>query len=265
MPDRIPEPIVLQNGETRLAVYRWGRPSASRPALLLMHGTGFCGPVWRSVAEAFASDFVVYAVDRRGHGASSKPADAYHFADFAEDTVAIIDALPLRGAYAIGHSAGATDVLLAAVSRPDAFRCLFAMEPTAMDPAQSGHRTERDDESREERLAVAARRRSTFASFDEVLERYRTRPAFRAWQPELLEIYIRRGFEQRESGSVSLRCTPELERAMLDHIFRAMDGSYRGDARGNPFATLDRIRRPTRIAAGRQRATAPDWRCWCRR
>jgi pimeloyl-ACP methyl ester carboxylesterase len=35
---------------------------------------------------------------------------------------------------------------------------------------------------------------------------------------------------------------------MLDHIFRAMDGSYRGDARGNPFATLDRIRRPTRIA-----------------
>lgn len=242
-----PRPDTLHNGAIQLATYRWGEPRAGRPALLLTHGTGFCAPVWRSVAEALASEFVVYAVDRRGHGASSKPADAYHFADFAEDTVAVIDCMALEGAYAIGHSAGATDLLLASARRPVAFRCIFAVEPTVMDAEAPRQRPDLQ-QTRDERLAIAGRRRRVFASFEEAFERYRTRPAFRAWQPELLQAYVRHGFEEQSDGSVSLRCTPELERAMLAHIFRAMDGSYGGDSRGNPFATLSQIRCRTCIA-----------------
>ncbi len=41
----------------------------------------------------------------------------------------------LRDAYAVGHSAGATDILLAAAQRPEAFARIFAIEPTVMDPA----------------------------------------------------------------------------------------------------------------------------------
>ena len=240
----IPEPSVLCNAAIRLAIYRWGAPDDGRPAALLVHGTGFCAPVWQSVAESLAPAFVVYGVDRRGHGASSKPADAYHFADFLGDAVRVIDELQLEGAYAIGHSAGATDLLLAAALRPRAFRCIFAMEPTAMDVATPGSAAE----STEELLERAARRRATFASFDHAYEHYRTRGVFQTWRPELLQAYVQYGFEPQPDGTVSLRCTPDIERAMLRHIFAAMDNSYRGDARGNPFATLDDVRCPTRIA-----------------
>jgi pimeloyl-ACP methyl ester carboxylesterase len=238
---------MIDRGAIRLAVYRWGEPRLGRPAVLLTHGTGFCGPVWNAVAENLASDFVVYAFDRRGHGASSKPADAYDFADFAEDATSVIDGLQLEGAYAVGHSAGATDLLLASAQRPKAFRCIFAMEPTAMDPTAPEQRVELQ-QTRDERLEGAGRRRAVFDSFDAVVEHYRTRGVFRTWRPELLEAYVRHGFEQREDGSVSLQCTPEIERAMLTHIFKAMDGSYGGDHRGNPFELLARIRCPTCIA-----------------
>src|SRR5690349_7456974 len=129
----LPEPSMLQNGAVPIAVYRWGEPRAGRPAALLTHGTGFCASVWSGVAEQLASDFVVYAIDRRGHGASGKPADAYDFLDFADDAVRVIDGLQLQSAFALGHSAGATDLLLAAVQRPRAFQCIYALEPTAMD------------------------------------------------------------------------------------------------------------------------------------
>ena len=247
MSSSIPEPFLLRCAELELAIYRWGEPRAGRAALLLTHGTGFCGPVWRTIAEAFASELVVYAVDRRGHGASSKPADAYHFADFAEDTVGVIDGLQLQGAYAIGHSAGATDLLLAAAQRPTAFRCIFAMEPTMMHPTTPEQRPELQA-TREERLQGAGRRRASFPSYEQLFEDYRGRPAFRNWQPDSLRAYVRYGFEQQPDGSVSLRCAPALERAMLAHIFAAMDGTYRGDARGIPFGLLSQVRCPTRIS-----------------
>jgi pimeloyl-ACP methyl ester carboxylesterase len=47
---------------------------------------------------------------------------------------------------------------------------------------------------------------------------------------------------------VRLRCTPEIESAILLPIYQAMEQVYEGDARGNPFAWLSEIGCPVRIA-----------------
>ena len=44
-----------------------------------------------------------------------------------------------------------------------------------------------------------------------------------------------------------LRCTPEIESAILLPIYQAMEQVYDGDARGNPFAWLSEIGCPVRI------------------
>ena len=44
-----------------------------KPPALLVHGTGFVANVWDEVARELASTYTVYALDRRGHGASHKP------------------------------------------------------------------------------------------------------------------------------------------------------------------------------------------------
>ena len=97
-----------------MALSRWGEPSLGKPPALLVHGTSFVGEMWDEVASALAADHTVNALDRRGHGASHKPAtDRYHFLDFADDVCAMVEKLDLSGIFGIGHSAGATDLLLA--------------------------------------------------------------------------------------------------------------------------------------------------------
>ena len=223
------------------------RAAPGRPAALLTHGTGFCAATWTGVIEQLAGRFDLFAVDRRGHGTSSAPADAYDFTDFADDAVRVIDVLGLQDAVAIGHSAGATDLLLAAASRPAAFRRMFVMEPTVMDPAEPGVRAHLAP-AHAETLDAFARRRATFPSRAAVAERYEGRGAFAGWQPRVLAAFVEAGFADVADGSVTLRCTPVNEVAMLRSIFAAMEGTYRTGEGANPFSSLGLVHCPVTVA-----------------
>ncbi len=226
----------------QIAMLQWGE--SGKPPALLLHGTGFVGDVWDEVARDLASTYTVYALDRRGHGASHKPG-AYHFLDYADDVCRVVDALDLRDIYGIGHSAGATDLLLAAKLRPGRFTRLFVMEPTVMDPraARSGGLSEESLS----RVQGTLRRRAEFDSADAVFERYRAAPAFADWTEASLRAYVRHGFAPLDNGRVQLCCTPEIESAILRPIYEAMEQVYAGDARGNPFDWLAEIDCPVRV------------------
>jgi pimeloyl-ACP methyl ester carboxylesterase len=241
--------ISIGNPATRIALARWGAEDSSKPPALLLHGTGFVAEVWDDVAGGLACDYTVYALDRRGHGDSHKPeAGHYHFQDFAEDVCRVIEALDLTNVYGIGHSAGATDLLLAAKLMPARFSRLFVMEPTVMDP-----RAAQPDGSGLSDFAKGAvqgvlRRQAEFDSADAAFQRLRTAPAFAQWTETSLRAYVRHGFAQQYDGRVRLLCTPEIESAVMLPIFEAIEQVYAGDARGNPFAWLSEIECPVRVA-----------------
>jgi pimeloyl-ACP methyl ester carboxylesterase len=240
--------IWVEGGDGRIALTRWGEADAHKPPALLVHGTSFVAEVWDDVARKLASKYTVYGIDRRGHGESHKPAAGhYHFLDFASDLAAVIATLGLTNIYGIGHSAGATDLLLAAKLMPDRFSRLFVMEPTVMDPREA-----RSDEGLSEFATGAVRgvlrRQAEFDSEQAALLRYQAAPAFAAWTENSLRAYIQYGFAPQAGGRVRLRCTPEIESAILLPIFEAMEQVYTGDARGNPFAFLSKINCPVRVA-----------------
>jgi pimeloyl-ACP methyl ester carboxylesterase len=230
-----------------IALARWGEANSGKPPALLLHGTGFVAEVWDEVASELASRYTVYALDRRGHGESHKPAaDRYHFQDFAEDLCRVIEALDLSDIYGIGHSAGATDLLLAAKLLPQRFSRLFVMEPTVMDP-----RAARDAPLSDRSTAAVQsvlRRQPEFDSANAAFQRYRAAPAFADWSEPSLRAYMQHGFATLEDGRVRLRCTPEIESAITLPICEAMEQVYTGDARGNPFGWLADIDCPVRIA-----------------
>ena len=248
-----PRRFSIGSAEDRLALVQWGE---NKPPALLLHGTGFCADVWDEIAHDLASDYTVYAVDRRGHGESHKPlAGCYHFLDYAEDICRIVETLDLRGIYGIGHSAGATDLLLAAKLLPKRFSRLFVMEPTVMDP-----RTARDAElSDAGRFSVEGvlRRQAEFDSFEAAFTRFRAAPAFANWTEASMWAFIRHGFTPAENGRVRLLCTPEIESAVLRPIVEVMEQLYRGDARGNPFMGLTEIGCPVRVTTSEK-----SWRIY---
>ena len=212
-----PHRISVGPDDERIALALWGDANSSKPPALLLHGTGFVAEVWDEAARELASRYTVYALD-------------------------------LSDIFGIGHSAGATDLLLAAKLLPQRFSRLFVMEPTIMNP-----RAVRTDVAGLSDFATGAvqgvlRRQAEFDSAEAAFARYRAAPAFADWTEPSLRGYVNHGFAPLRDGRVRLRCTPEIESALLRPIFEAMEQVYTGDARGNPFAWLSEIQCPVRIA-----------------
>lgn len=85
----------------------------SGPALLLVHGTTADHRRWAGIAPRLEAHFTVYAMDRRGRGASGDGA-SYSLAREAEDVAAVVGAIggPVS---LLGHSYGALCSLEAAL------------------------------------------------------------------------------------------------------------------------------------------------------
>ncbi len=241
--------IWVDHAGARIALARWGDADSGKPPALLVHGTGFVAEVWDEVARELASKYTVYGHDRRGHGASHKPAlEQYHFLDFASDICTVVEALDLTDIFGVGHSAGATELLLAAKLKPRRFQRLFVMEPTIMDPRAMQTMTSELSEQETAFAKGVMRRQAEFESAAAAFTRFRAAPVFADWSEASLWAYVQHGFEPQPDGRVRLLCTPEIEAAMLRPIFEAMAQIYTGDERGNPFAWLSEIECPVRIA-----------------
>jgi pimeloyl-ACP methyl ester carboxylesterase len=235
----------VNSGGVPIAVHATEAPWRGRPVAVLVHGAAYLAQVWNAVLPALAASHTVLAIDRRGHGLSGRSEAGYDFADFADDLVAVLDRLDVRDAYGIGHSAGATDMLLAAARRPQAFSRLFVVEPTAMVPG--------DDAAPEPPLAELLRwaldkirsRRSTFESREAALEWMSKAAAFAGWREPLVSTFVDHGLIRDRDG-FTLRCRPAVEAAMVEPIFRVMGQTYRSSAQ---FAALSQLSMPVRIAA----------------
>lgn len=113
---------VTSSDGTKIAVHR----SGLGPPLVLVHGTSADHTRWSQVSPAFEQHFTVFAIDRRGRGASGD-AEAYSIVQEGADVAAVVDWIgePVN---LLGHSYGAICSLEAAL-RTDGLRRLVLYEP----------------------------------------------------------------------------------------------------------------------------------------
>lgn len=199
-------------GAPPLAVHDLG---GSGPDLVLAHAAGFHGRVWGPAAEHLGSSFHCLAYDARGHGASAVEDDegvAWDWLSLGADAVRVVESLGLGRPLGLGHSSGASALLLAESLRPGTFAALYCIEPigSATDdppPPDPDHP-----------MAIRARRRrALFASRREAEDAYRARPPLSELAPAALRAYVEHGFAEVGDGSVRLRCHPDHEARMYEH------------------------------------------------
>jgi len=106
------------------------------PPLLLVHGFMTSSYSWRYVLEALAEDHTVYAPDLPGAGRSDKPDTSYHPEALAQSIGAIIDALAIRGAAAIGNSLGGYLCMRLALCDPGAMARLVNLHSPGLPTAR---------------------------------------------------------------------------------------------------------------------------------
>ena len=92
----------------------------SGPPLILSSGLGGSATYWKSNIPAFAERFRVIAYDHRGTGRSDRALpDTVTVDDFADDILALMDALAIPRAHLVGHAAGGVAALTLAVKAPE--------------------------------------------------------------------------------------------------------------------------------------------------
>lgn len=89
------------------------------PPVIYLHGITANWAVWAPILSAMADRSLGVAVSQRGHGLSDKPGTGYSGRDYAEDALALVEALGAGPAILVGHSLGARNAVLAGFMRPD--------------------------------------------------------------------------------------------------------------------------------------------------
>jgi len=212
-----------------LALFEW--PGEGTP-IFLAHATGFHARCWDQVVELLPGHHC-YALDMRGHGRSEKPAPPYPWLDFAEDVAALVRQMGLTGALGVGHSKGGYAVACAAAREPGAFAKLLLIDPVIMARERYGipGMTEH----------FASKRRNSWASPEEMFERFKERPPFNAWNPAVLMDYCRYGLLPGPDGpGFVLACPPEVEAA-----------TYLSSTSTDPYDDIETLTMPVRILRSR--------------
>ncbi len=192
----------LRLGDVTLCLFEWGAPRPDRATYLLAHATGFHARCWDAVIRRLGACHVV-AVDLRGHGRSDTPV-IRHWKVFGEDLVGIVDELDLGQVTGVGHSMGGHAMTQAAARRPDRFARLLLVDPVIVAPDD---RPPLDDEEH-----PTARRKNRFRSPEEMIDRFRERPPYAAFHPEVLQDYGTHGLRPAPDGDgFVLACPPATE------------------------------------------------------
>lgn len=183
------------------------------PVLLMVHATGLHGRVWAPVARHLTDRWHCLAPDLRGHGESAAVGDMAWPA-LAADLLAVVDAVAPGPAavLGLGHSLGATLLLLAEEARPGTFAGLYCIEPIGLATDEPP-----PPEPLHPMATRAAARRDDFASRAQALATYAAKPPFASVDPEALEAYVEFGFRDDPAGGVRLRCRPAVEAAVFAH------------------------------------------------
>lgn len=208
--------IRMSDGE--MAILRLG--DAGSPPLLFAHANGFCASAYRQMLQALAGQYDVFAVDLRGHGATTLPTDRGPYSGFdifANDLSALL--VELSGCIDgqkqwifSGHSLGAVAVMLASVGRKDV-RALRLIEPVALPPfwyAIARTPVWPIISKRTPLVKGALKRRALWTSRESVLEQYRRKKFFAGFAPGVLEDYLTDGLADASEG-VMLSCAPKWE------------------------------------------------------
>lgn len=210
-----PQRIKIDLADGALAGFHW--PAPDKPPLLFLHATGFCASVYRRMLNGLSGRFEIYALDLRGHGANTRPADPSRlrsWAPYVEDARAFLDRKGRRGWTLAGHSMGAATSLLAARGRTDV-AALKLIEPVAMPgwfsaaaktplwPVLAGSIP---------LVRRAARRRNGWPDRETVLDSYGRKVLFKGWAPGVIEDYLEDGLVEAGDG-VRLACDPAWEAA----------------------------------------------------
>lgn len=124
--------LTVPNGSIHLLTTDAPINSTASPLLpiVFVHGMACSANIWETQLAYTAPTRSAIAIDLRGHGDSTPPADHdYAPESCAADLLAVLESLQLKRIVLVGHSFGACVALAAAATQPQAIAQLVLVDP----------------------------------------------------------------------------------------------------------------------------------------
>lgn len=237
----------------RLAGIAFGDPVRSADSVFL-HANGFNAITYQSILAPLGLRAHVAALDLRGHGRSTAPANPSRHRGwniYRDDIIAALEQIAPKGTVLAGHSMGATTALLVAGKRPDLVTGLVLVDPVLLAPSlyRWSHFPGFPDmmKANSAMSRGARKRRREFDSPEKALESLKGRGAFKSWREPFLEDYLTDGLTiDRETEKFLLSCTPEWEAANF------------GGQCHRPWSAVRKVQCPIVLIRAEKNSTCPS-------
>ncbi len=119
----------------QLAAKRWNATGSERGKIVMLHGMGGTGALWRPIAASLEDHYSILAPDQRGHGGSrvmsvpgGRTPNGYTPLDYGRDLVETLQRESFRPAWVVGHSMGVRSACALAHLDPDAVKGLVLVD-----------------------------------------------------------------------------------------------------------------------------------------
>jgi pimeloyl-ACP methyl ester carboxylesterase len=183
------------------------------------HANGFPAACYQKMLSHLEADFRITAINTLGHDARYPVTDGWpHLVDELIEGIERGGGTPVVG---VGHSLGGYLSYLAAVRRPELFRALILVDSPIMGPLK-GHcfgvlkRLGFADRLTPAHLTLERRRE--WPSAGAAREHFRRKQAFRRFDPDCLDDYIRHATVAAAGGGVRLVFDPAVEHRIYRSI-----------------------------------------------
>jgi pimeloyl-ACP methyl ester carboxylesterase len=196
-----------------------GRHTAAPGQILhFLSGNGFCGGVYWPLLRRLPSPYRLFVHDIEGHGDSDAPTGFSGINTTLARVRAVmaeqgLDRAPMIG---MGHSFGGALTLKLAADHPGLFQALVLLDPILLPPPHWWAFRLSSWLHRNPMAQGARRRRTLWASRDEVVERLRGRGIYRGWSEEALESFADHATRDTPQGR-ALCCPVEVEAQIFEH------------------------------------------------
>ncbi|PCJ11737.1 MAG: alpha/beta hydrolase [Gammaproteobacteria bacterium] len=183
--------------------------------LHMAHANGFNARTYQKILGALPYEIEASAIDQRGHGQSTLPADPKRLTSwriYEKDLLAYIDQQS-QPVILAGHSMGGAISIAVAAARPEKVKALLLIDPV-LPPELTGLITTLMRYTRLNRetplVSSARKRKRQFQSPQAAVNNYVDKGAFKTWPREWIEDYVSGGTRRTHDG-VELSCAPDWE------------------------------------------------------
>ncbi len=206
------------------------------PPLIFMHATGFLPWLWHPVAKALSPSFRIIAPHFCDHRDADPDQGGLSWMLLAEDIASLCSRIGVKNAFLVGHSMGATILTFAAALYGLKALGMVLIEPIFL-PSEYYRMLITVDQH--PLASKSIRRRNSWSSRDEARDYLLSKSMFKAWDQEMLELYIEHGMKTSDDGTLELACSPRKEAAL-----------FMGARHYDPWPVLSGISCPVLVAEG---------------